>query len=357
MPDFFELSDITYEPDRLFQKFKSCIWTEGYNNNGRFEMVAPLGSIFLSRGNLVGKSDSRYFMIIDAVEENEKEGTVKFVGKSSDTILKWRPTLRPDRYTSNLNWKVNARPSAAAIHIARYALDPTLVPTSSYAIDAITSYSDQSGGPGSVLTNIIPISNSYDEIKKLCDSVNIGWRLLRTYGGQTLAFQVYKGVDRSDNQTVNSPVRFTTTLGTLSNASRIQSAENYASRAMVYTSGNAVYYKNTPYQSVFDPWLERVIAIDATSIKESDTTATELSQALNVLNQNAFSAHKLETVIDGDARIADSPYKYGTDYNLGDLVTIAGDNFSATARVVEHITSVDAEGGVREYPAFRVDSE
>lgn len=330
------------------------LWVERYNNLGMFKLVADRRNSLLTNLNgedFIGKSDSRYFMYVDDVDDDYESGLVTVTGRTSDIVLKYRTSILPANYTAGQPWKSTTFPTAVAVNVVRNAIMNTFTPNDAiYAIDNLT-LTNSAGNQGTSSTFEVPIQDAYTNVKNLLDPVNVGWRMRRTFDSLTVNFDLYMGVDHSaypaDGTIVFSPNRDNFRKGV-----RRRRGNEYATDGILYGS-NTIYYRGSPYNFGGNGWWSRVIPIDGEDIKMSGVTAGELSAMLENRANSAFRA-KLETAyIDGEVVSAlPNQYVYGTDYNLGDLVRVSHDGaFDSAHRVVEHTTSVDQEG-TREFPTL-----
>jgi len=78
-----------------------------------------------------------------------------------------------------------------------------------------------------------------------------------------------------------------------------------------------------------------------------------LLQILNARAQDALTNHHFVKVVDGEI-VPTAQFKYGRDYNLGDIVELQGNSgIVQNARVTEYIRSQD-ESGEHAYPTVAV---
>lgn len=349
MVDFVTLN-FDYQPLQLVEGFQSMIWTERFRDHGEFQLVAPLSNSRIR--NLVttqflGRMDSRYFMYIESIVEDEEKGIVTVKGREASSVLKYRPTSN-DNYTGTTDfvWNITGTPTAIAVQILRYALMETYAETE-YDVVGLT-VTNSAGAVGTSRTLGIPIgTSSYDSLKGQLDEVNVGFRLLRTYGTpDVLTMNIYLGTDKS------STLVFSPLVDNLSNTIRTRSIENFATDVALYQDsprGTQAYYYNIWYTQLITGRTpsnglgRRAIPLSMAGVSAS---AYE-SYAVGQITQNNPYLNYVDGQIPSDA----AGYVYGTDYNLGDIVGLNYNGVNSNARVIEHITSVDSEG-VRNYPTL-----
>lgn len=346
----------------VIDQFESLIWTERWQQHGDFQL-----DIFSTRSNRellrpdtrLAMNESHRVMIVESIEdendaENRRMMTVK--GRSIEAILLDRiVSALPATWATIQKWSHTAPPAAVMRKIFHDicvlgVLDPndvipfvtegTFLPASTIAepIDPITVELD-------------PIE-VYNAIKNIGDVWNLGFRLLRYFDTSQLYFDVYAGSDRTSAQTVLPPVIFTPELDNLQNTKELTTIDDAKNVAYVYSPvGTQVVYAIG-----VDPEVEgferRVLPVIASDITEE--TADPINAMIQRGNEE-LSKHRTFQAFDGEIS-QQSLYKYGRDYNLGDLVEMR--NLSGATnnmRVTEQIFVSDREGE-RAYPTLAVNT-
>jgi hypothetical protein len=363
MSDYWLITDTYYlSPSKIIEGFKSMIWTERYNAMGDFKLTMsrthPLANQITTQC-FIGKNDSRYFMQVEKIEKDTTNGTISFSGRTADLILNYRPTVKGTLWPK---WTINARPTGIAMQLVRNAIDGNQTYYEDMGFANIT-FSDISGGLGDVTNTLIPIDQTYNLMKKLCDSVNAGWRFLRpaTPAGSML-FQIYVGTDRSASQNTRDAVLFDPELDNIEDVKSILSTEGYVTRLWAHQTyyDTAIqdnyyyetYYNNEPYyrpntlpQGAWD------VRYDHFDLEGTyDPTVNVPADVWNFYKAE-LSQKKVAVSIDGKVVPTSSSFKAGVDYFLGDLVSYRLDADTVDARVTEIITSID-ETGEQVYPTL-----
>lgn len=183
----------------------------------------------------------------------------------------------------------------------------------------------------------------YDEIRKLSQEYNFGFRMDYNSNTNGFIFRVVEGVDRR-NELVFDP-----SLGNISDLGYLRTIEEYRNVAYVMhkdrSSPMIVYRHNHEDARGLD---RRVIYVNVT---DSDPTQWQLRKAgIDALNANGYIG-----VIDGE--VVSDNIRYGRDYYLGDRVQIEDENGRVnSARVTEYIWSYD-NNGYRAFPTFTSDEQ
>jgi hypothetical protein len=191
----------------------------------------------------------------------------------------------------------------------------------------------------------------YQAIKELCDLFLIGFRIVRNGDAATLHYDVYAGSDRTTRQTILPAVVFSTDLDNLQNTSELTSSAIYKNVAYVLTPvGCAIVYPLDvdPTVSGFE---RKVVFVNATDITDTDSTVANnkmIQRGLEELGKN-----RRLSAFDGELN-QNSQYRYGIDYNLGDLVEVRNvDGATSDMQVTEQIFVSD-QSGDRSYPTLVV---
>lgn len=194
--------------------------------------------------------------------------------------------------------------------------------------------------------------NLLEAISDLCTEWEYGFKMVQS--GGTFTFQLYKGTDRSYNQSTNYYVVFSPEWDNLGNT------EYTRDKTTLY---NAVYVAGEGEGSnriIADIGREnglqrRELWVDARN--ESSTTEggtlTPL-QYYQMLRQQASETidNSTETVSFEGEVLDTASYIYGVDYNLGDIVQVETEyGIRAAARVTE-ITEVEDESGYQLRPTL-----
>jgi hypothetical protein len=382
----------------LIEDFKSAIWTERYSVHGDFEITfdskdfGKLASI--DEGGFISLRGSQHVGIIE--KQEFRDGLVKTSGPFLEAFLKHRvytfignipggtKTLKrkdvPERVCAwILYWYLGAglasAPQVLALEGAQYD-----------AFDNLdVGFNNESGDQSDYIypsTPIVEVSltapdSMYNLIVSVLQPNGIGWRLypVNPGDGYELHWRGYRGLDRSKDQSVNSVVMFSESLDSLSSSEEIHTMEDYYTAIHInapemqpwFVSNGMdpedyVGFATAPGTSSYTKFQRRTLLLEATDITPNEygswtsPTVNGGVEAKKVLDQRAkdeLANRALKRMFNGE--IGTSPqFKYGTDYNMGDIVTLQGAHGThQNARIVEYIRSLD--GGIsKEYPTIMV---
>ena len=141
-------------------------------------------------------------------------------------------------------------------------------------------------------------------------------------------------------------------MDTLSNVNSIISNAGMKNVAYVFGSnGSAIVYADN-ISSTISGFARRVLIVNASDIDIDP--GVELTAALELRGIQELAAYRPTIAFDGEIP-QNTPYIYGVDYNLGDIVELReADGKINNMRVTEQIFVSDIEG-VRSYPTLSFD--
>jgi hypothetical protein len=368
--------DRNYDIQDTIDVFHSALWTERYYGDSAVELVVPTTTVNAQRlatGTFLALEGTQELMILET-QEFTKEGTLKVTGIS---ILKWLNNrfVRTSAKHEDRYWYITQPVGTVLFHIVYYMcvgggyLDgsiPTGIPNPQLLrVPGLHIYGYDSSGE--MLTIAVPFGPVFDALYEIATTYEIGQRidLIPSSNSDRLRYRNYRGLDRTSGQNVNPPVRFSRDMDSLTDIEELQSIANYKTQAYAFAPGlddaskplaGAPGMDNRFSIAVagggFDLRTELVFAEDITT----DQIGGNAQVLLNILNsraRDALSNAEFVKVVDGEI-VPTAQFKYGVDYNLGDLIEIQGNSGTIRkARVTEYIRSQDASGE-KAYPTVAI---
>lgn len=353
--------DSLYRRDQIVDKFQSLIWTERFSAAGDFELHLP--STLENRRRFVpgvrlACNTSYRVMTVETVEDGtDSEGRkmMKVSGPSLEDILDdrvARGTLGD--LTATPKWSLTGTPG----EIMRKVFHDICVTGILDVGDKITSVIEDSifppdtiAEPSDEYTIELELATVYKVEKDLADLFGLGFRLIRDPISSLLYWDVYAGSDRTTQQTTLPVVVFSPEFDNLQNTKELTTINLYKNVAYVFSPvGHEIVYALD-----VDPTIEgferRVLMVKADDITDVDgptASAKMIQRGKEELGKNRrFSA------FDGEISQT-SQYKYGPDYNLGDLVEKRNtDGVTNYMQVTEQIMVSDEEGD-KSYPTLSI---
>ena len=363
------LLDKAYDTYDAVDAFKSLLWTIRYSKYGEFELYIPADLNILQRfheGDYARIDDSDRFMIIEDInlQTDPDEGDYLIVsGRSLESILDrriiWGMTVISGNFQNGIKTLLERNvinPSIESRKIPNFSFKESDDPR----ITSLTIEAQYFG------------ENLYDEIEKLCQERDIGFRILPTENGG-FEFSLYVGEDRSYDQDENPWVVFSPNYENLSSSNYLYSKKNFKNVTLV--GGQGENWERDTVEVALDSssGLDRRetftdasgVTNDTTGI-ENDATLTaeekqdviealtnEYNEQLKQKGQETLSDAKVTESFDGEVDTT-LQYTYPDDFGLGDIVQIVNEyGLDATTRVSEIVISHD-ESGKTIVPTFTV---
>ena len=362
--DLMTLNDDN-QPAKLIENYDSLVWTERFNTIGDIQIVTGNIEKFMTQipeGTRLTLRESNIVMEVETHKIERKKNTpqkLTITGRDFCSILDRRQALQSlASAIGSSDWTVNAKlPS----DIAWYVIDQICVDGILSANDIFPSTMVQFPAPADYLTSTGPSKNfvvARGNLLKVvldllqesggADATTVpatpavvphGIRAVRpNSAGTAIGIEIYTGVDRS------STVYFDATRELLDDGTYLFSKVGSAN--VGYGIGSGIVA--TMFEGATEPsGLDRRVALidgSQTDVQSQDVLKNFMSQSLAEASETA--------IFDGNINPDLNPYKYGVDYNLGDIVRVAGDyGLDEFARVTEYIRTED-NTGQKAYPTL-----
>lgn len=309
-------------------RYYSLQWFENYYDAGGFEL--HLASDFFPavlRSEYVYNNEADEAMLIDDVQASDDgKQTLKLSGKSLDTLLKHRVMDEVDSFTGTVE------------DIARQAVQK-------YAIVSDRSVSLLRLGTRKGYTDTAVATNErgaelYEWLRELLKPYEMSFRIHYNFEDNALDFEVYRGLDRTQEQTVNTWAIFSTSFENLSQFKYARNKTDYRNYAIVMTDDGTK--RVTVDKTGGAPRRELFVSAD----DELDTAA------MTQLGESALAEYAMIETVGGEVQ-GGSNLTYGEHYALGDLCNIEDTHLgvSAAARLTQ-MTTVVEKGVTRRVPSF-----
>ncbi|HCL4578799.1 siphovirus ReqiPepy6 Gp37-like family protein [Clostridium botulinum] len=169
--------------------------------------------------------------------------------------------------------------------------------------------------------------NLSDKLTEIGEYGNLGYEVLFDYHERKLIFDVIEGRNLTDGQEILPPVIFSTKYDNLNKKHFIESTLNY--KNVAYCGGKGLDEDRLIQQVGNAKGIDRVETyFECSNLETIEDLKTEGKQKLEDYNK----IYSFETGINPF-----KPFKYGEDYDLGDIVTLQDKKMGITmnARIVE----------------------
>ncbi len=310
------------------------LWTKKYYDVGGcvFRIAASNEAIdlFINKGKYISRDDDDMVCVITKItlsqniDSGADELTVTCL--SLNNILSQRVVWEQ----LNLNYSVDI--------CMRFLVDRNFINTTAertvdfIKLGALTEY-----GP-TILKQVTEDYNILIAIQELAMAYNIGFKFVMNENKE-FVFTLYRGIDRSNNQTDVDPVEFSPGLHNLNSFTYELDLSNEKNVAIVAGEGEGVNRKKVVVGTITGiNRKEMFVDHGSSSTNDGDIVATDYNTMLtetgiNVLSENAVTKH-FNFEVDANS------YVYKEDYDLGDIITIQADyGLSLNAKIVEVIES------------------
>lgn len=349
----------------VVDKFESLIWTERFQAYGDFELVLfstkETRSQFTA-GVKLAINNSWRVMTVETIEnkiDSDGKTTLIVKGRSLEAWLEDRVAMRAHvALVDEPKWVFPPMTPAA---VANAMFKHICIDGQLDLWDKLPFYTPGNiFPPDTINAASTPIEHEqepatlYKALVDLCTLYDLGFRIVREHDTSKLYFNVYSGNDRTTKQKVLQPVVFSPDLDNLQNTTELTSIET--SKNVAYVVSPAGF--KVVYPEGVDPQVEgferRVLMVNASDVTDAEyPLPEEVDAALVKAGLAELNKHRSFKAFDGELDQFKG-YKYGTHYQLGDMVEMRNTDGAANhMRVTEQIFVSDAEGE-RAYPTLAI---
>lgn len=330
----------------VIDSYKSLIWTTRYYVHGDFEItigVSPQIIQLLAVGNYIARDDDDNIGIIEKIdlkitETNEQQLIVS--GRFLTQILGRRIIAKQTQVNGTVAAAINQLITDAIIspELPERQISNFILGTYTTAATIEAQYTGK---------------NLYTVISDICLQYGIGFKITLNDSNE-FVFELYEGVDRSYEQSVNPYVVFSNQYDNLINAEYQKDAKNLVTAVLAAGEGEGLDRKTVWVTNEANPTgLYRFEYYDDsrnTSSNEGEISEEDYLNQLAELGRENLTTY--ETTFAGEANFTSVNYK--EDVNIGDICTIENTNLGVafSARIIEIIESVDASGKYSIIPTF-----
>lgn len=317
----------------VIDNFETLIWTRKYTEPGKFQLNLPAteDNISLMQDeNIIYRKDDLEGGVIDHIEytvSDKGEKKIAVSGKFVTSYLSRRINWKTINYTGRVDLLMQKIVKDNCVSPAQYARKIPLLEI----VD--TNYTD-------TISKQDSYSNLTDLLTDICSTKDFGYRVrINTREGtRYLAFEVYKGIDRSVNQSAISPTVFSLDMENILTEDYIKDNSNYKNVTLIAGAGEGSERKTTIIGNNYKELDRYELYTDARDIQdteqqeitdsEGNTTTVDIKipwseyepLLLQRGNEKLSECKKIETFEGTINTNANNVYK--VDYDLGDIVTI-----------------------------------
>lgn len=355
----FLVLDRNFLDIQVLDSFDSFIWTDRYSAWGDFEIyLSPTleNLSFLQQDYYIWFEETDHTMIIEdlRITSDAEDGNKLIVtGRSLESMLErriiWDQTILKGNFQEGIKKLISdsiiapqssTRTAPANVRIPNFKFEFSTNPL----ITKLTIDTQFTG------------ANLYETIKKLCDSNNLGFRIILSPNDE-FVFSLYSGSDRSYNQITNPYVIFSPNFDNLINSNYFASKRALKTVALVAGEGEGLERRKIEVAIDNGPGVgldRRELYTDARDISSNNGEISEASykEQLTQRGRNYLAENIVIKAFEGHV---DTVHKFvfNKDFFMGDIVQIANEyGIEATSRVTEVVRSRDVEG-FEVFPTFK----
>lgn len=361
MNTIYVLNSSDFSIEGVVDEYVNCIWRPSYSDIGDFELyvgatkkLLDLLQInrYLVRTSDVsvdaqGKTTYQKVMIIKNIElitDVENGDFLSVTGRELKFILHQRIVWSQTNLTGRAEAGIRAL-------VTQNAISPT---------DSKRVIPNLVLGAGAGLTDTIEkqVTGEYLDatIVEIAIAYDYGWDIF-IYDGN-LVFIIYTGLDRSYNQTDRPYVVFSDSFENLYNTDYRVFTEEYANATLIGGEGEGVERVYTTVGNDKTGLNRFETFTDARDLSSNKDSEDEIPQAqyLQLLQERGKENLASLAYTEGFSGevLSDVAFKYGEDFDLGDIVTVINEyGISKNVRVLSAIESED-ETGSKLLPQFNI---
>lgn len=323
----------------IIENPSSAIWTRRYQKPGDFELYFPASDdalALIADDCFITREDAPEVMIVERVEltTSEEEGNyIRVTGRGAECLLERRIVLNQTRLSGRVD---------AAIHrlVDENAISPAdadrMLPIIMLLPDILAS---------SILAQYTG-TNLLKTVQEICKAYGLGFRaVVDDYNKLTPVIELMLGVDRSEDQTENSPVIFAPEYENLLSSSYVLDTTKYKNVAIVAGEGEGTARKRAIYGSA-SGMARRELYVDARDMSTNDGEISEADYSAQMLARGAekLAEHGITEAFDGEIDTSNT-FILDKDYTCGDIVTVENEyGIRKNERITAIMESWDGNG-------------
>lgn len=329
--------DPSFNPLDVIDSYSSLIWATRYYTAGDFELYLPASNKMMSllkEDYFIKRPDKKQLMQIKRVqlETDAENGDFLIVsGVSTKKIVHQRIVWNQ----TNLSGKAEE-----SIHriINENVINPVTTQRKipNFILGGLKGYTD---------TLTMQVTGDYVDtvVETICKQFKWGWDILFENG--KLVFEVFTGQDNG--------VTFSKVFDNLIKSNYQRDKSNFANVALIAGEGEGINRRTSSINDTVSGLERYETFVDARDLSSNEGEITDDEYGY-LLTQRGFEKLAEAAVIEKfDSEVEpEMTYHYGTDYDIGDIVTVTNEyGITAKSRIIEIIESKD-ETGYSVIPTF-----
>ena len=175
------------------------------------------------------------------------------------------------------------------------------------------------GGFPATIQCQVSLKNLLTVLQAMAKAGGLGFRVYADPEEQTLYFEVYEGVDRTEGQEDNARVTFSNGYFNIDKPHYTENESNYKNYAIVCGAGEGM---NRTIVEVDRTNGEdrRELLVDARDLSQGEQTAAQYAAVLTQRGNDKLDEHNRIQSFEAGIK-SSSQFRYTVDWNLGDIIT------------------------------------
>lgn len=311
----------------VLDNFNVLKWHRKYYKSGVFELtcsLTPNNLELLKKENIIYKSDGEagiiYYRNIKLSRDGEEVLYIKgnFLTGILDRRINWKQLLFNGKSEVLMRNMVNDN----CINPSNYSRKIPFL-----KLGQLKGYIEK-----------IDYQNSYgnliNELENIANTNELGYRVNLNYETLELEFEVYKGIDRTDNQSVNSKAIFSRQYENVLEQDYIESIYDYKNTALVAGEGEGSQRILVAINDSIKGLERYELFVDARDLQKEINdvilTDVEYKNTLTQRGKEKLAEYKDVRAFDSVINVNQENLVYKKDYDLGDIVTVFDESWNIT---------------------------
>lgn len=323
----------------VIDNYSSLQWARKYTEPGSFELhcpITPNNLQLLKRDNLVWKKGAKEAGVIEdlKLEETAKKAEIIAKGRFLSSYLD-RRLIRPfyECYGKNAETVIRE-------------LYTNAVPIPQVELGTVQGYTEK-------VSFQATYQNLLAKVEEICSGMETGFRFRPDFVNKKIYFELYRGLDHSLTQSDRERVIFSDSFANLDSTTYEENEQVYKNVCYVGGQGEGSDRTIVAVGATDSTGLERRESfLSATDVRNDNISESQYQDALKQRGNAALSNSILASSFDASVN-PNGNFKYLTDYDLGDIVTVQKEAYGITQNLrITEISEVYENGIYKIEPKF-----
>ena len=323
----------------IVDNFSSLQWNRKYSEPGSFELHCPItaaNTALLRRGSLVWKKGAKEAGVIEnlKLEETANKAEITVKGRFLSSYMD-RRLIRPF-------YACYGKKAELAIREIYSNAEP--IPQ--------VELGDLNGFTETV-TFQATYQNLLSKVEEICAGMATGFRFRPDFVNKKIYFELYRGLDHSITQSDRERVIFSDGFANLDSATYEENEQIYKNVCYVGGQGEGSDRTIVAVGATDSTGLERRESfLSATDVRNDNISDSQYQEALKQRGNAALANSILASSFDASVN-PNGNFKYLTDYDLGDIVTVQKEAYGIAQNLrITEISEVYENGIYKIEPKF-----